>query len=58
MTAVLDKENGGLGLRLTGGKGSKFGDIGIFICAVEDGGPAHLLVIACDIKKPINRLTF
>ena len=30
----------GLGLRIIGGKGSKYGDMGIFIRQLEEGGAA------------------
>jgi hypothetical protein len=30
----------GLGLRIIGGKGSKYGDIGIFVRLLEEGGAA------------------
>ena len=30
----------GLGLRIVGGKGSKFGDMGIFVNKLEEGGAA------------------
>ena len=31
----------GLGLRIIGGKGSKYGNMGIFIRDLEEGGAAH-----------------
>ncbi|XP_078694153.1 uncharacterized protein LOC144923456 isoform X2 [Branchiostoma floridae x Branchiostoma belcheri] len=37
----LLKEQGGLGVQIAGGKGSKKGDIGIFVTNVEKGGAAH-----------------
>lgn len=30
----------GLGLRIIGGKGSKYGDMGIFVRQLEEGGAA------------------
>ncbi|XP_078585038.1 uncharacterized protein LOC144867103 isoform X1 [Branchiostoma floridae x Branchiostoma japonicum] len=37
----LLKEQGGLGVQIAGGKGSKKGDIGIFVTNVEKGGAAQ-----------------
>lgn len=34
------KGDRGLGLRIVGGKGSKFGDMGIFVNKLEEGGAA------------------
>lgn len=34
------KGDSGLGLRIVGGKGSKFGDMGIFVNKLEEGGAA------------------
>lgn len=34
----------GLGLRIVGGKGSKYGDMGIFVRNLEEGGAAHKYV--------------
>ena len=34
------KTDSGLGLRIIGGKGSKFGDMGIFVNKLEEGGAA------------------
>ena len=34
------KGESGLGLRIVGGKGSKFGDMGIFVNKLEEGGAA------------------
>ncbi len=31
----------GLGLRIVGGKGSKYGDMGIYVSKIEEGGAAH-----------------
>ena len=35
----------GLGLRIVGGKGSKHGDMGVFISDIEEGGAAHRYII-------------
>ena len=35
------KGTSGLGLRIVGGKGSKYGDMGIFVTRMEEGGAAH-----------------
>ena len=40
-TVVFVKENRPLGFTLCGGKGSKWGDIGIFIRRIQPGGLAH-----------------
>ena len=37
----------GLGLRIVGGKGSKYGDMGIFVRDLEEGGAAHKYVRPC-----------
>ncbi|KAL4227693.1 hypothetical protein ACF0H5_013128 [Mactra antiquata] len=37
----LLKENNSLGLHIAGGKGSKRGDIGIFVAGITEYGPAH-----------------
>ena len=34
------KGDSGLGLRIVGGKGSKFGNMGIFVNKLEEGGAA------------------
>ena len=34
----------GLGLRIVGGKGSKYGDMGVFVRDLEEGGAAHKYV--------------
>ncbi len=34
------KGSSGLGLRIVGGKGSKYGDMGIFVNKLEEGGAA------------------
>ena len=34
------KGTSGLGLRIVGGKGSKYGDMGIFVNKLEEGGAA------------------
>ena len=34
------KGSSGLGLRIIGGKGSNYGDIGIFVKQLEEGGAA------------------
>ncbi|XP_025077155.1 multiple PDZ domain protein-like isoform X2 [Pomacea canaliculata] len=36
----LLKDENGLGIHIAGGKGSKKGDIGIFVAAITEGGPA------------------
>jgi hypothetical protein len=36
----LLKENNSLGLHIAGGKGSKRGDIGIFVAGISENGPA------------------
>lgn len=35
------KGNNGLGIRIVGGKGSKHGDMGIFVNQMEEGGAAN-----------------
>lgn len=37
----IPKINGSLGMRLLGGKGSKYGDVGIYICGIESNGAAE-----------------
>ena len=37
----IPKVDGSLGMRLLGGKGSKYGDVGIFVCGVEANGSAE-----------------
>ena len=37
----------GLGLRIVGGKGSKYGDMGVFVRDLEEGGAAHKYVRPC-----------
>ena len=37
----------GLGLRIVGGKGSKYGDMGVFVRDLEEGGAAHKCVRPC-----------
>lgn len=37
----LLKDANGLGIHIAGGRGSRKGDIGIFIAGVTEGGPAH-----------------
>ena len=37
----LLKEDNSLGIRIAGGRGSKRGDIGIFVAGITEGGPAH-----------------
>ncbi|KAJ8304672.1 hypothetical protein KUTeg_018255 [Tegillarca granosa] len=37
----LIKDENGLGIHIAGGKGSKKGDIGIFVAGVSEGGAAH-----------------
>ena len=34
------KDEGGLGIHIAGGRGSKKGDIGIFVAGVTEGGSA------------------
>lgn len=35
------KGNSGLGIRIVGGKGSKYGDMGIFVNQLEEGGASN-----------------
>ena len=37
----LLKEDNSLGIHIAGGRGSKRGDIGIFVAGITEGGPAH-----------------
>ena len=37
----LVKDKGSLGIQIAGGKGSRKGDIGIFVAGIDDGSPAH-----------------
>ncbi|XP_071488775.1 uncharacterized protein [Diadema antillarum] len=37
----LVKDKGALGIQIAGGKGSRKGDIGIFVAGIDEGSPAH-----------------
>lgn len=37
----LLKDGNGLGIHIAGGKGSKKGDIGIFVAGITESGAAH-----------------
>lgn len=47
----LIKDENGLGIHIAGGKGSKNGDIGIFVAGVSEGGAAHRWELHSDYKK-------
>ena len=37
----LLKDESGLGIHIAGGKGSRKGDMGIFVAGITEGGAAH-----------------
>ena len=37
----LVKDRGALGIQIAGGKGSRKGDIGIFVAGIDEGSPAQ-----------------
>lgn len=47
----LLKDENGLGIHIAGGKGSKKGDIGIFIAAVTKGGAADRCANLCVVRS-------
>ena len=49
------KENNSLGLHVAGGKGSKRGDIGIFVAGITENGPAFRYSQTINLLRNISK---